>query len=165
MFKRSIRGDAKKFYSSQYEVAIRIAGLFMVMSLDKELEKPKYAAYKSWDNASKLIAGAVIEELIGIEPDISDAHYEKARNIAPVWADYFMNDAELAELIVQTVRMHFIFQSFLAGENWLEVNEQGKIISRTLETYGARAESSPTPKSFTLLLEKWTKWAEAALGS
>lgn len=164
MFKKNrMSQDAANFYNTQYKFVAVTATRYLYAWFEQIFSTPSYRdTFKGWDNVAEQMAVACVSYLLGgLESKNQDINYKRAEKSASKWADDVMcRDKDFRELIVQTARMDYMFQSYFDGvEEYKKKPGSNNIIS-TIKKYGDKVPSSPSPKTYSKLLKEWLKWVE-----
>lgn len=169
LFRKGIRDNAKDFYDGkQYELAQVYVLRYLIRFFKQVLEGPEFKKGKFKKDFHRTLAIQVGGYLLGKDmTSLEDLNLEKvdidevklARKHMVKWADDTMNmDENFCELVIQTLRMHSVFQQFLTSDKWPFENPEGKRIFDITIKYGDKVPNAPDPKSYNKLLKKWMIW-------
>ncbi len=168
IFKRKTIKDNMNDFDAEYSVAKLSSVKYLEIWFAQVFALPEWKeAFHDNPNISQAMAVEVLKLLFGDVAGKEDPEYTKseeaslAKKHAPKWADDVMRqDKDFCELVVQTLRLEFIYESHVNGTDWHEKSKHGQKIYNTISTYGGLVQEAPTPETYTKLISKWIAWGQ-----
>lgn len=161
--------DAAVLFEKKYQEISELLYVYLEIYFKKAFETPKLKALNYPEDMHSTMAARVVWYLLGnnkdeinlnIDDKEKNEYIKMANKHVEKWAEDSMNaDIKLCELVVQTLRLKYIFHSYAIGDIKYLKSEEYFFINKLIEKFGSRISKEPSLNNLDELVHEWADWA------